>query len=110
MELSELGKKANEIEDEIGLTIDDLLNKITQEVGEFNDAVQKYRGRYCKTRTENTEQIQIEVGDLFFNIISTCSRLGINPNQLPQYAKNTLDKFYERRQLYVASLDQNKTQ
>ena len=41
MELSEIGKSANGLEDEIGIAPSDVLNKLTQELGEFNDAVQK---------------------------------------------------------------------
>ena len=104
MKLSEIGEKANEVEEEIGLTIDDVLNKLTQELGEFNDAVQKFRGRYCKTKTENTNDIKEEFGDLFFNMISISNRLGINPDELPEYAENTLNKFYERIELYKASM------
>ncbi len=100
MTLEDIGRKANELETEVGLTIDDVLHKVTQEAGEFNDAVQKYRGRYCKTKDGTTTKIEQEVGDLFFNVISVCYRLGINPDNLPQYARNTLVKFEERKELY----------
>jgi NTP pyrophosphatase (non-canonical NTP hydrolase) len=101
MNLKEIGKEGNKIEDEIGLDINDSLNKLTQELGEFNDAVQKFRGKYSKTKTENLEQIESEVGDLMFNIISICHRLGINPDELPAYAEKTLEKLKERKNLYL---------
>lgn len=34
--LRDVGQQANQLEDELGLTIDDVLNKLTQELGEFN--------------------------------------------------------------------------
>ena len=49
--------------------IDDVLNKLTQELGEFNDAVQKYRGRYCRSRVD-LERVKEEAGDFLFNLIS----------------------------------------
>ena len=104
MSLGNIGEKANEIEKEIGLTIDDSLNKLTQEVGEFNDSVQKFRGRYCKTRENNTEKIKEEAGDLFFNLISICKKLGINPDELPKFAENTLSKLIERKNLYSSNI------
>ena len=103
MKFSEIGKEGNEIEDEIGLEIDDILNKLTQELGEFNDAVQKFRGRYCRTREKNNNNIKEEAGDLFFNLISLCNRLGINPDELPDLAENTLNKFKERKKLYISN-------
>jgi len=51
------------------------MNKITQELGEFNDAVQKYRGIYCRIKHENIEEVEKELGDLLINIISLCNRL-----------------------------------
>ncbi len=101
MMLKNIGEEGNKIEDEIGLDINDSLNKLTQELGEFNDAVQKFRGKYSKTKTENLEQIESEVGDLMFNIISICNRLGVNPDELPAYAQKTLDKLKERKELYL---------
>jgi len=100
MDFQEIGKTANEIEDEIGLNIDDILNKLTQELGEFNDAIQKLRGRYCKKKSENSESVKDEVGDLILNISSVLNRLGINPNDLNVFGENTLNKFKERKEPY----------
>lgn len=44
----DIAEEGNAIEDELWLGIDAVLHKITQEVGELNDAVQKYRGIYSK--------------------------------------------------------------
>ncbi len=103
MDLKELGEEANVIEERIGLNIDDSLNKLTQELGEFNDAVQKSRGRYCKKKGD-LENVKQEVGDLFFNIISICNKIGINPNELSLFAENTLKKLKEREELYKKSI------
>ncbi|MEI8090898.1 MAG: hypothetical protein WCG98_01200 [bacterium] len=43
MKLSEIGKQTHAIEQEIGVNLDAVMHKLTQELGEFNDAVQKYR-------------------------------------------------------------------
>ena len=94
-----IAKEAFGIESDIGLTIDDILNKLTQELGEFNDSVQKLRGRYCKSKG-TLEDIKGEAGDLFLNFISICYRAGINPNDLPKLAENTLNKFKERKETY----------
>lgn len=103
MKLFDIGKQANALEDEIGINIDDVLNKLTQELGEFNDAVQKYRGRYCKQRAANLEAVQGEVGDVYFNLISICHRLGLDVDKLSEYAEVTLHKFEERKPLYLHS-------
>lgn len=98
--MREIAKRANEIEKELGINFDDVLNKLTQEFGEFNDAVQKFRGRYCRERTESTKDIESELGDFLFNLVSVCNQLGINPNDFPIFAKNTLDKFEKRKDDY----------
>ncbi len=102
--LYDTAKRANAIEDEIGLTLDDVLNKFTQEVGEFNDAVQKYRGRYCKQRTEDTSKVQDELGDVLMNLCSIVYRLGLDPNKFAEYAASTLGKFEERKELYKGNM------
>lgn len=102
--LKEIAEKSKQIEDEIGLNIDDILNKLTQEVGEFNDTVQKVRGRFCKEKANNNENLEKEIGDVMLNLISICNRLGINPNELPKLAENTLNKFKERKELYKKNL------
>jgi NTP pyrophosphatase (non-canonical NTP hydrolase) len=102
--LKELAERAREIQEEIGLTFDDILNKFTQEVGELNDAVQKRRGRFCKTRTLNDDNLRDELGDVMFNLISICNGMNIDPDDLPLLAKNTLGKFEERKKLYRENL------
>ncbi|MBD3319327.1 hypothetical protein GF342_05455 [Candidatus Woesearchaeota archaeon] len=104
----EVARRANEIEDELGLNLDAVLHKLTQEVGEFNDAVQKFRGIYCKKPHETLEPVIGELGDLYFNLISVCHRLGIDVAELPAYGAVTLEKFEERIHLYRASLDNSK--
>jgi len=104
MDFNEIAEKANKIEDEIGLNIDDVLNKLTQELGEFNDAVQKFRGRYCRKKSDNLDDVKGELGDLIFNIISVCKRIGINPNEINLLSENNLKKFGERIELYKNSL------
>jgi len=102
--LKQIADRACEIQEEIGLTFDDVLNKFTQEVGELNDAVQKRRGRFCKTKALNDDNLKDELGDVMFNLISICNGMNINPNELPLLAKNTLDKFEERKELYKENL------
>ena len=100
MNLKEIAEKGRIIEEEIGVDINAVLNKFTQEFGEFNDAVQKYRGIYCRQKNGDLEHIKEEAGDLMFNFISICNRLGINPDELQNYAENTLKKFEERKEAY----------
>ncbi|MGC9309830.1 MAG: MazG nucleotide pyrophosphohydrolase domain-containing protein [Candidatus Nanoarchaeia archaeon] len=102
--LNKIGQEAEKIEEEIGLNFDDVLNKLTQELGEFNDAVQEFRGRYCRQQSENNGHIKEELGDLIFNIASICRKIGINPDDFNKYASNTLDKFQERKELYKQNL------
>lgn len=99
MSLKEVADGANEIEDELGLNFDDVLHKFMQECGEFNDAVQKFRGRYCRSNVP-IEEVKGEVGDLIFNLSSVCNRLGINPDEFPKFGKSTLDKFEGRKGEY----------
>jgi len=100
--LSRIGERANKLEDEVGITPDDVLNKLAQEVGEFNDAVQKFRGRYCKTKGDAGKIVE-EAGDLIFNVVSICSRYGIDPDSLPSWVRSTLSKFNERKGLYLST-------
>ncbi|MEK6895496.1 MAG: MazG nucleotide pyrophosphohydrolase domain-containing protein [Nanoarchaeota archaeon] len=99
-----IGIEGKIIGERIGLTIDDILNKLTQEVGEFNDAIQKYRGRFCKQKSENLDHIKEELGDVYFNLICIASIIGLNPNDFPKYAEETLQKFKEREDLYKRNL------
>lgn len=102
--LKEVADRAREIQEEIGLNFDDVLNKFTQEVGELNDAVQKRRGRFCKTKVLNDDNLKDELGDVMFNLILMCNGMNINPDDLPLFAKSTLDKFEERKELYKENL------
>ena len=107
MDLKEIAEKGKQIEEEIGINIDDILNKLTQEVGELNDAIQKHRGIYCRSREEDLEHIKEEFGDVFFNLISLCYRIGLNPEDLSKYAEITLEKFEKRKKNYL-EVRQNK--
>ncbi|PID34996.1 MAG: hypothetical protein CR971_00320 [candidate division SR1 bacterium] len=97
--LKEIATEVNAIEDRLAINLDAVMHKLTQELGEFNDAIQKYRGIYCKTR-KTKEDIQEEAGDLFTNFISILNRVGVDPDVLPELAKNSLRKFHEREMLY----------
>jgi len=59
MDLNEIAKEANKIEDELSISIDAVMHKITQEIGELNDAIQKMRGIYAKRRLTK-EEVQDE--------------------------------------------------
>ncbi len=98
--LREITQEGNLLERDLGLNMDDVLNKLTQEVGEFNDAVQKYRGRYCKKKADTIKNVVEELGDLVFNLSSICYRLGINSDDFSMFANNTLNKFKMRKELY----------
>ena len=100
MSFKQIAQQAKEIEKELGLTTDDVLNKLSQKAGEFNDAIQKYRGRYCKTTAETNDNIKDELGDVIFNIISLCIEFDIDPNDLEKFAEATLKKFIGRKDLY----------
>ncbi len=100
MKLSKIAEETKEIGDRIGLDLDAVLNKLTQEVGEFNDAVQKYRGIFCKKRVENLKDVKEEYGDVLFNLIYSGYLLGIDVDKIPEYIQNTLNKFKEREELY----------
>lgn len=102
--LKGIADRVREIQEEIGLNFDDVLNKFTQEVGELNDAVQKRRDRFCKTKALNDDNLKDELGDVMFNLISICNGMNINPDELPLLAKNTLGKFEERKKLYKENL------
>jgi NTP pyrophosphatase (non-canonical NTP hydrolase) len=105
--LKEIAIQANQIEDEIGLDLDAVMHKFTQEVGELNDAIQKYRGIYCKTRMELPD-VEKEAGDVLFNFISLLNKLGIDPDKLPEFAQTTLEKFKERKDIYMNNLQETR--
>lgn len=110
--LREIGDITHKLEIEVGISFDDVLNKLTQETGEFNDAVQKYRGRYSRTRV-GIDVVKSELGDVLVNLISVAHRLGINPDAFPVIAKKTSDKFRERKKDYIknkAPLDDKDTE
>lgn len=96
----EIAQFANNFEDDYWLTFDDVLHKLTQELWEFNDAIQKYRWRYCKTKYETLDEVQDELWDVLFNLVSICHRLGIDITQLEKYPTNNLKKIEERKHLY----------
>jgi len=100
--LKEIAQEANKIEDELWLNIDAVLHKLTQEMWEVNDVIQKYRWIYCKSRKEIID-IESEVWDLVFNLISILNRLWIDPDRIWDFAKTTLNKFYERKDLYKSN-------
>ncbi|MFK7780655.1 MAG: MazG nucleotide pyrophosphohydrolase domain-containing protein [Candidatus Gracilibacteria bacterium] len=102
MKLSEIGKEAEILEDEAGIDIDAVMHKLTQETGELNDAIQKYRGIYSKTEG-NFEDVKSEFGDVIFNLVSIANKLGISPDEFPALAEMTLKKFKERIELYKKS-------
>jgi NTP pyrophosphatase (non-canonical NTP hydrolase) len=97
--LKEISNEGEVIEDEVGVTFDDILNKLTQEFGEFNDAVQKFRGRYSRKKV-SIEEVKKELGDVIFNLSSICNKIGINPNEFNEFAFETLNKFKERKEEY----------
>ena len=91
---------ANTIEDELQINLDAVLHKLTQEMGEFNNAIQKYRGIYSKEKQDDLSEIYSEWGDLLFNFISILNRVWINVDKLDEMADNTLKKFIERKSIY----------
>jgi NTP pyrophosphatase (non-canonical NTP hydrolase) len=95
MKLSDIAKEAKQIENELNINLDAVLNKLTQELGEFNDAVQKYRGIYSR-KVGGIEEVKKEAGDLMLNFISVLEGLGINPDEINNYAENTLKNFKQR--------------
>jgi NTP pyrophosphatase (non-canonical NTP hydrolase) len=104
MKLKEIAKESKEIGDRIGLNLDAVLHKLTQETGEFNDAIQKYRGIFCKKRSENLNDVKDEYGDVLFNLVYLGYLLGIDVDKMPEYAENTLKKFREREELYKQNI------
>ncbi len=104
LSLNEIAEESEKIEREVGLIFDDILNKLTQELGEFNDAVQKFRGKYCRQKSKDNEHVKEELGDLILNISSICKKTDINPNDFNKYALNTLNKFKERKEIYRKNL------
>ncbi len=98
--LREIGELANKLEDEIGINLDAVMNKLTQEVGEFNDAIQKHRGIHSRSWVPLVKVID-ELGDVLVNLISIAYRLEINPDAFPGIAEKTLNKFKERKNDYI---------
>jgi NTP pyrophosphatase (non-canonical NTP hydrolase) len=97
--LSVVAEEARKMEDDLDLNIDDVLNKLTQEFGEFNDVVQKFRGRYCR-KDVSIDEVKGELGDLIFNLSSVCNRLGIDSDEFGKFAGCTLEKFRGRKEDY----------
>ena len=107
MSFKEIAQATGQLEKELGISFDDVLHKLTQEVGEFNDAVQKYRGHYCRKRVEVPE-VEKEIGDIMMNLVSILYHLGINPDDLQKYAQNTLESFEERKEEYSSAIGEVK--
>ncbi len=97
--LSEIWKRANEIEKELWINLDAVLNKLTQELGEFNDVVQKYKWIYCRSRVD-IEEVKKETWDLVFNLVSILNKIGISPDDIPDFAEQTLKNFERRKDTY----------
>lgn len=102
--LKEIATIANNIEDELQLNLDAVLHKLTQEIGEFNNAIQKYRGIYCKEKQNDLSEIYSEWGDVIFNLISILNRLWIDIEKIEDMGNNTLKKFIERKSIYKKDL------
>ena len=100
MNLWEIAKQANTLEDEAWFDLDAVMHKFTQEVGELNDAIQKYRWIYSKTKYDTLDEVHDEASDVIFNFISMLNRLGVDVNEIESMAESTLNKFIERRKLY----------
>ncbi len=105
MSFKKIADQANIIEDDLGYGIDAVMHKLIQEVGEFNDAIQKYRWIYTKSKSDNIDMIYAEAWDVMFNFISILNRLWINPDELEKMSHVTLNKFIERKNLYSLSND-----
>ena len=106
MTLKEIGLTAYELEIKIGVNLDAVMHKLTQEVGEFNDAIQKHRGIYSRSRLPMSK-VKSELGDVLVNLISIAYRLGINPDAFPAIAEDTLNKFKERKNDYIKNKGKN---
>ena len=87
---------------EIGINLDTVMNKLTWEMGEFNDAIQKHRGIYSRSWVPKSTVIS-ELGDVLVNLISIAHRLKINPDTFPSIAEDTLNKFRERKNDYIGN-------
>lgn len=105
MSLKEIANQANVVEDDLWFTLDAVMHKLIQEMGEFSDAIQKYRWIYAKTKYDNLDMIYAEAWDVMFNFISILNRLWINPDELEKMSHTTLNKFIERKNLYSLSND-----
>ena len=99
MKLSEIWKEAEILEDEAWIDIDAVMHKLTQEIWELNDAIQKYRWIYSKTKW-NFEDVKSEFWDVIFNLVSIANKLWISPDEFSALAEMTLKKFKERIELY----------
>lgn len=95
-----LALKSNKIEEELGVCLDDILNKLTQEIGKFNDVVQKFRGVYSESRVD-LKVVKLKLGDVLLHLASICLRLGIDPDDFVIFAGNTLKRFDERKNDYI---------
>ena len=101
MSLKKIAEQANILEESLNIDLDASMHKFTQEVWEFNDAIQKYRGIYCKTKYETLDEVYGEASDVIFNFISILNKLGINADVFEQMAQWTLNNFIARKDLYL---------
>lgn len=92
MNLREIAERAGELEEEIGADTDAVLNKAIQEFGKLNDAIQRYRGIYCRAQVTDLPGVKKGAGDLMLNIVSVLYQIGVDPNELPNYAAMALEK------------------
>lgn len=77
--------------------IEDVLPKLDEELGEFRQALS--RG--------NTEEIEDELGDLFFVLVNISRFVGVNPEDA---LRKTISKFISRfRRIEMAAADQGRT-
>lgn len=99
-ELKDLAKRIEELDGELWLNIDAVMHKLTQELWEFNDAIQKYRWIYCKTKYETLNEVEGELSDMLFNVVSICNKLGIDVDRFPEFIWNTVKKAESRIEQY----------
>jgi NTP pyrophosphatase (non-canonical NTP hydrolase) len=84
----------------LGIDLDAAMHKLTQELWEFNDSIQKYRWIYCKTKYETLDEVEWELSDILFNIVSICNKLGIDVDKFPEFVWNTVKKAESRIENY----------
>ncbi|MFI5293406.1 MAG: nucleoside triphosphate pyrophosphohydrolase [Thermodesulfovibrionales bacterium] len=77
--------------------VDDVLPKLDEELTEFREALKRQR----------TEEIEDELGDIFFVLVNIARFVGINPEDA---LRKTISKFISRfRYIEMAAADRGKT-